>query len=95
MTSIPAPTVGRTSVLARSGISMDRVRWGPVVAGLFVALATLAVLATLGVAVGFSAADRNDSASTFGIGAGIWGAASALVAFSSAASSPPAPPPRP
>jgi hypothetical protein len=60
---------------------MDRVRWGPVIAGLFVSLATLAVLATLGVAIGFSAADRNDSASTFGIGVGVWGAASALIAF--------------
>lgn len=81
MASVPVSGVGRTSVLARSGVSMDRVRWGPVIAGLFVSLAVLAVLATLGVAVGFSAADRNDSASTFGIGAGIWGAASALIAF--------------
>ena len=81
MSSIQSPVVGRTSVLARSGISMDRVRWGPVIAGLFVALSTLAILGTLGVAVGFSTADRSDSASTFGIGAGIWGALSALIAF--------------
>ncbi|MGN6625952.1 MAG: hypothetical protein ACTHLN_04975, partial [Tepidisphaeraceae bacterium] len=81
MTAIPVSAEGRTSVLARSGVSMDRVRWGPVIAGLFVALATLVVLATLGVAVGFSSADQNSSASSFGIGAGIWGAATALIAF--------------
>ena len=35
----------------------------------------------LGVAIGFSSVDRDDSAQNFGIGAGIWGALSALVAF--------------
>ena len=59
----------------------DRVRWGPIVAGLFAALSTLAVLSVLGLAIGASAFDPGDRASSFGIGAGIWGAISALLAF--------------
>ena len=66
---------------ARPDTMLDRVRWGPIVAGLFVALATLTLLSVLGAAVGLSNVDRNDSPSNFGIGAGVWGAVSALIAF--------------
>jgi hypothetical protein len=59
----------------------DLVRWGPVIAGLFAALATLATLTVLGLAIGLSSYNTGDQASTFGIGAGIWGAISALIAF--------------
>jgi hypothetical protein len=59
----------------------DRVRWGPIIAGLFAALSTLAVLTVLGIAVAGSAYDPGDSARAFGIGAGIWSAVSALIAF--------------
>lgn len=59
----------------------DRVRWGPIIAGLFAALTTLAVLSVLGLAIGLSAYDAGDTARNFGIGAGIWGVISALVAF--------------
>ncbi|MGF1635413.1 MAG: hypothetical protein ACFCVE_16330 [Phycisphaerae bacterium] len=59
----------------------DRVRWGPILAGLFAALATLALLSVLGAAIGATAFDANDSLSAFGIGAGIWGIISALLAF--------------
>jgi hypothetical protein len=59
----------------------DRVRWGPIIAGLFAALSTLAVLTVLGVAVAGSAYDPGDSARAFGIGAGVWSAISALIAF--------------
>src|SRR3712207_2704601 len=57
----------------------DLVRWGPVIAGLFAALATLATLSVLGLAIGLSAYDAGDPASNFGIGAGIWGAITALI----------------
>lgn len=73
--------VERVGFSAPSGISIDRLRWGPIVAGLFVALAVLAVLATLGAAIGFSSVDYGDEPRNFGIGAGIWGAISALIAF--------------
>jgi len=59
----------------------DRVRWGSIIAGLFAALSTLAVLTVLGVAVAGSAYDPGDNARNFGIGAGVWGAISALIAF--------------
>jgi hypothetical protein len=59
----------------------DLVRWGPVIAGLFAALATLATLTVLGLAIGLSSYNAGDQASSFGIGAGIWGAISALIAF--------------
>lgn len=60
---------------------VDRVRWGPILAGLFAALSTLAGLTILGLAVGASAFSPGDSGSTFGLGAGIWGAVSTLLAF--------------
>lgn len=59
----------------------DLVRWGPIIAGIFAALATLITLSVLGIAIGLSAFNYGDPASNFGIGAGIWGAISALIAF--------------
>jgi len=59
----------------------DRVRWGPIFAGLFAALSTLIVLSILGLAVGLTSYDAGDPLRNFGIGAGIWGAISTLVAF--------------
>lgn len=68
-------------VAAIAGAPTDRVRWGPIVAGLFAAMTTLAVLGVLGVAVAGSAYDPGDNARNYGIGAGVWGAVSALLAF--------------
>lgn len=59
----------------------DTIRWGPVIAGLFAALSTLAALTILGLAIGASAFDPGDTGSGFGLGAGIWGAISVLAAF--------------
>lgn len=61
--------------------SSDMIHWGPVLAGLFAALATLATLTVLGLAIGASSYSAGDSARSFGIGAGIWGGISALIAF--------------
>lgn len=60
---------------------IDRVRWGAVIAGFFAVLSTLAVLSSLGLAVGLSAFDVSDRLRDFGLGAGIWGIVSALIAF--------------
>lgn len=60
---------------------IDRVRWGSILAGLFAALSTLALLSLLGLAIGASTFDGGDRARDFGIGAGIWGGLSALLAF--------------
>lgn len=68
----------------------DRVRWGPILAGLVSALSTLVVLSLLGAAVGLTAAtgdpagganaaaNRNQN---YALGAGIWAAISALISF--------------
>jgi hypothetical protein len=59
----------------------DLIRWGPILGGLFAALATLITLGVLGLAVGLSAYDANDPLGAFGIGAGIWSAITALISF--------------
>ncbi len=63
----------------------DRVRWGPIVAGLLSALTVFIALSVLGAAVGATTlyANGTGSANTnhYGVAAGIWGAASALIAF--------------
>lgn len=59
---------------------VDRVRWSSVLAGLFTALATMIVLVVLGIAIGLSSFDAQNL-DNFGIGAGIYGAVSAMIAF--------------
>ncbi|MCU0499977.1 MAG: hypothetical protein MUF87_21710 [Anaerolineae bacterium] len=59
---------------------MDRVRWSSVLAGLFTVLASLVVFSVLGIAIGLSTVDV-DNPSQFGIGAGIYSAISAVLAF--------------
>ncbi len=88
VTSTPAP---RTEVNTYEAPRLrDRVRWGPVLAGLVSALAALLILSLLGVAVGLTAAtgDPNGGAAAatnkgdnYGAGAAIWAAISALISF--------------
>jgi ABC-type transport system involved in multi-copper enzyme maturation permease subunit len=59
----------------------DRVRWSAVFAGLLTALSTLALLSLLGLAIGASAYNPGDNAGNYGLGAGLWGGLSALLAF--------------
>jgi hypothetical protein len=63
----------------------DQVRWGPIIAGLVVALSTQLVLSALGVAVGAgtigdSGAPRTDTGSV-GVGIGIWSIISLLISL--------------
>ncbi len=58
----------------------DRVRWAAVLSGLFTVLAALVFFTVLGLALGLSTFDANNPRN-FGIGAGIYGIASALIAF--------------
>ena len=68
-------------------LGRDRVRFGPVVAGLLTALTTLLLLSLLGLAIGLTAVDAGDAAARgdAGEGAGafsaLWGALTGLVAF--------------
>jgi hypothetical protein len=74
-------SAGNLNVTAATVTPTDRVRWGPILAGLFAALSTLVVLSVLGAAVAGTAYDPGDRARTYGIGAGVWGTVSMLVAF--------------
>jgi len=66
----------------------DRVRWGPIMAGLLSALATFAIFTLLGAAIGTTTLDANGgvppagaTTNQFGSIASIWGAVSALLSF--------------
>jgi len=68
-----------TAIPEAYNLGRDRVRFGPVVAGLLTALTTLLLLGLLGVAVGLTAADGSDpGAGTF---SAVWGALTGLLAF--------------
>jgi len=90
---IPDRVVGRTSVVRRGAVheetqvgenvmtARNRVQWGPIVAGLLSAIASMLVLTVLGVAIGASAFEPRSSGETIGTSAAIWGAVSAIVSF--------------
>ena len=59
----------------------DRIRWGPIIAGVVTAFAVLLFLTVLGLALGVSAFGGDENAKTWGTAAGIWGGLSLLVAF--------------
>jgi hypothetical protein len=59
----------------------DRVRWGPILAGIFTALTTGLILSLLALALGLTAFDPNSTLRSFGIGAGIVSALLWLIAF--------------
>ncbi len=58
----------------------DRVRWAPILAGLFTVLASLVFFTVLGLALGLETLDA-DNPRNFGIGAGIYGIIAGLVSF--------------
>ena len=59
----------------------DRIRWGPIIAGVVTAFAVLLFLTVLGIALGLSALGGDDGARTWGTAAGIWGGLTLLLAF--------------
>jgi hypothetical protein len=59
----------------------DRVRWGPIVAGLVTAVASFLLLTVLAVAIGAQAVDSGAEGEAAGIGGGIASAVIALLAF--------------
>ncbi len=97
MASVPQPRTVRTTTATlpteiEQNVNVvtprDRVRWGPIVAGLLAALATFVLLTILGSAIGATTLSVNGNAPPagaggreYGIAAGIWGAVSALLSF--------------
>jgi hypothetical protein len=75
----PRPVVNEYDVNTTI-VPTDRVRWAAILAGLFTVLAALVFFTVLGLALGLSTFDANNPRN-FGIGAGIYGVVSALVAF--------------
>jgi len=59
----------------------NRVQFGPIVAGVLTAIATLLILTVLGLAIGASALEPRDVGEGIGVAAAIWGIVSALIAF--------------
>ena len=54
----------------------DRIRWGPILAGIFVAIATQLILSALGAAIGLTAGTTGGA-----LGVGIWAVISLLIAL--------------
>jgi hypothetical protein len=89
-TGLP-PSTAATGVIGVPAVEVDvadvpmrdRIRWGPIIAGVVTAFAVLLFLTVLGIALGISALGGGDdnNAQTWGTAAGIWGGLSLLVAF--------------
>jgi len=78
MNTVPSSYDTTTTAVSRP---VDRVRWASIFAGLFTAISALVVLTLIGLAIGLSSYQPGTRAADLGIGAGIWGAISALIAF--------------
>ena len=86
-TSTPVGGAYAESDVPAARISVKRISWGAVLAGVIIALAVQLVLSMLGVGVGVGAStvdplqNSSPEASTLGIGAGAWWIVSALLAL--------------
>jgi hypothetical protein len=81
----PAEYVGDRTVPIAVTNYHDQVRWGPIVAGLVIALSTQLVLSALGVAVGATSIGGSEAPRTetpnVSIGVGIWSIISLLISL--------------
>jgi len=59
----------------------DQVRWGPILAGITIALTGQLVLSALGAAIGLSAGATGADAGSVGLGVGIWSIVSLLISL--------------
>jgi hypothetical protein len=87
-----APTPGRSrdqelDIPSAYNLPKDRVRWGPIWAGLLTAMTSLLLLSLLGAALGLAGLDAGRAAvqggppAEVGRNAGIWGAISGILSF--------------
>lgn len=83
-TSTPSTTYTSPTVYDYDATMMitptDRIRWAPILGGLFTVLATLIFFTVLGLALGLETFDANNPRN-FGIGAGIYGIVAGLISF--------------
>lgn len=59
----------------------DLVRWGPILAGIVITIATQLILSALGAAIGLSAGASGTRPGTVGLGIGIWAVISLLISL--------------
>ncbi len=59
----------------------DRVRWGPIIAGIVISIAAQLLLSALGAAIGLTAGATGAEAGTVGIGVGIWAIISLFISL--------------
>lgn len=59
----------------------DRVRWGPIVGGIAIAISTQLILSALGAAIGLSLGAGGANAGDVGLGVGLWSIISLLIAL--------------
>ncbi len=59
----------------------DRVRWGPIIGGIVIALSSQLILSALGAAIGLSAGASGANAGNVGLGVGIWSIISLLISL--------------
>ncbi len=81
----PNDYIGERTVPVVASNYHDQVRWGPIIAGIAIALSTQLVLSALGVAVGASSLGDSGAPRTeaggVGIGIGIWSIVSLLISL--------------
>jgi hypothetical protein len=77
----PAASGAQPVAVAQGARRRDLVRWGPVLAGLVVSIASLTLLTILGVAIGLTADPVIAGDFDLGVAATVWGFASAALAF--------------
>ncbi|MEL6383503.1 MAG: hypothetical protein AAFQ89_13840 [Cyanobacteria bacterium J06626_18] len=77
----PYYTAPQTAAVAPVVEYHDRVRWGPIFAGIVVSIAAQLVLSTLGASIGLTAGANGTNADTVGVGVGIWAIISLLVSL--------------
>jgi hypothetical protein len=87
MTYVDRPNdyIGERTVPVVATNYHDQVRWGPIIAGLVIAMSTQLVLSALGVAIGASSIGDSGAPRTeaggVGVGIGIWSIVSLLIAL--------------
>jgi hypothetical protein len=77
-------TLTETTMIERRGapgFRWDKIRWGPIIAGLVTTIATMLVLTVLGLALGASVFEPTSDGDDVGTAAAIWSIASAIAAF--------------
>jgi hypothetical protein len=81
----PNDYIGERTVPVVASNYHDQVRWGPIIAGLVIAMSTQLVLSALGVAIGASSIGDSGAPRTeaggVGVGIGIWSIVSLLISL--------------